>query len=74
LDRAVDSVDDVRTTGRLVEGPVVDTLVDIDAARTDLLVCGSRDYGPVARVLLGGVSGRVVRHARVPVTVVPRAR
>jgi nucleotide-binding universal stress UspA family protein len=74
LDRAVAAVDGVRATGRLADGPVVDTLVDIDAGQTDLLVCGSRDYGPVARVLLGGVSGRVVRHSRVPVTVVPRAR
>ena len=74
LDRAVAAVDGVRATGRLVDGPVVDTLVDIEADQTDVLVCGSRDYGPVARVLLGGVSGRVVRHSRVPVTVVPRAR
>ncbi len=72
LDRAVTTVDGVRATGRLVEGPV-DTLVDIDDQQTDLLVCGSRDYGPVARVLLGGVSDRVVRHSRVPVTVVPRS-
>ena len=38
----------------------------------DLLVCGSRGYGPVRRVLLGGVSSRVVRHSKVPVVVTPR--
>ncbi|MGI8888818.1 MAG: universal stress protein [Nocardioidaceae bacterium] len=59
-------------TGRLLEGPVVDALVEIGPDETDLLIIGSRGYGPVARVLLGGVSSRVVRHARVPVVVVPR--
>ncbi len=63
----------VRATGRLLDGPTVDALADLTPDETDLLVCGSRDYGPVARVLLGGVSGRVVRHSRVPVTVVPRS-
>jgi hypothetical protein len=39
----------------------------------DLLVCGSRGYGPARRVLLGGVSSRLIRRARLPVAVVPRA-
>ena len=38
----------------------------------DLLVLGSRGYGPRRAVLLGGVSGRVVRKAACPVIVVPR--
>ena len=38
----------------------------------DLLVLGSRGYGPRRAVLLGGVSGRVVRRAACPVVVVPR--
>jgi nucleotide-binding universal stress UspA family protein len=37
-----------------------------------VVVCGSRGYGPVRRVLLGGVSSRVVRHSWVPVLAVPR--
>jgi nucleotide-binding universal stress UspA family protein len=75
LDAAVASVSGhVKATGRLLDGPIVDALVEIGPDETDLLVCGSRGYGPVARVLLGGVSGRVVRHARVPTAVVPRAR
>ncbi|GMA87318.1 hypothetical protein GCM10025868_25680 [Angustibacter aerolatus] len=60
--------------GRLLDGPVVDALVEITPEQTDLLVVGSRGYGPLASVLLGGVSSRVVRNARVPVTVVPRGR
>ncbi|MBJ7521064.1 MAG: universal stress protein [Solirubrobacteraceae bacterium] len=39
----------------------------------DLLVLGSRGYGPPGSVLLGTVSRRVVAHARCPVLVVPRA-
>jgi nucleotide-binding universal stress UspA family protein len=38
----------------------------------DLLVCGSRGYGPVRRVLLGTVSSALLRQASVPVLVVPR--
>jgi len=38
----------------------------------DLLVCGSRGYGPMRAVLLGGVSRRVVAEARCPVIVLPR--
>jgi nucleotide-binding universal stress UspA family protein len=57
---------------RLLDGPVVDALADLRPGDTDLLVCGSRGYGPARRVLLGGVSARLLRHARVPVMVVPR--
>jgi nucleotide-binding universal stress UspA family protein len=38
----------------------------------DLLVIGSRGYGPLHAVLLGAVSGRVIRDAACPVIVVPR--
>ena len=41
---------------------------------TDLLVLGSRSYGPVRRVLLGSTSTRVVGAATGPVLVLPRAR
>lgn len=73
LDAAVASVDaGVTVTGRLMQGPVIEALVDIEPAEADLLLLGSRGYGPLASVLLGGVSSRVVRHARVPLGVVPR--
>ena len=39
----------------------------------DLLVCGSRGYGPVRTLLLGGVSHALVRDAACPVLVVPPA-
>jgi hypothetical protein len=36
------------------------------------MVTGSRGYGPHRAVLLGSVSGRLVREAECPVIVVPR--
>lgn len=59
-------------TGDLREGPVVDALTDLRPQDADVLVCGSRGYGPLRSVLLGGVSSRVLRQSRVPVVVVPR--
>jgi nucleotide-binding universal stress UspA family protein len=42
------------------------------AHELDLLVVGSRGYGPIRRVLLGSVSSELVRVAPCPVLVVPR--
>jgi nucleotide-binding universal stress UspA family protein len=73
LDAAVASVPGVEAVGELREGDVVDVLASIDPRDADLLVCGSRGYGPVRRILLGGVSSRLVHRAALPVIVVPRA-
>jgi nucleotide-binding universal stress UspA family protein len=61
----------VSATGRILTGNVVRVLSEID--EVDVLFCGSRGYGPARRILLGGVSSRLVRQARSPVIVVPRA-
>jgi nucleotide-binding universal stress UspA family protein len=62
---------DVHVETALVLGhPVGDLIKQSEDA--DLLVLGSRGYGPRCAVLLGGVSGRVVRRAACPVIVVPR--
>lgn len=53
-----------------VEDPA-ETLVRV-SENLDLLVCGSRGYGPLRAVLLGGVSRRVVAEAHCPVIVLPR--
>jgi nucleotide-binding universal stress UspA family protein len=52
-------------------GEPADVLVDL-SRHLDLLVCGSRAYGPLRAALLGSVSARVVAEARCPVIVVPR--
>jgi nucleotide-binding universal stress UspA family protein len=57
----------------LLQGGVVESLAALGPDDVNLLVCGSRGYGPARRVLLGGVSSRLIRRARLPVTVVPRA-
>jgi nucleotide-binding universal stress UspA family protein len=57
----------------LLEGAVVETLAGLGHDDVDFLVCGSRGYGPARSVLLGGVSAWLIRRARLPVAVVPRA-
>ena len=42
------------------------------SSQVDVLVCGSRGYGPVKTVLLGSVSQVLSRHARCPLIVLPR--
>ena len=53
------------------EGEPVDVLSD-QGVELDLLVLGSRGYGPLKRTLLGGVSSRVMDTSPCPVLVVPR--
>jgi nucleotide-binding universal stress UspA family protein len=72
-DRAVAALPDgVEATEELLEGDTVDALAALDEHEIDLLVCGSRGYGPVRRVLLGGVLRKLIRRAACPVVVVPR--
>ncbi len=74
LDQASASIaeqsEGLEVTASLLIGDVVSMLADLDDV--SLLFCGSRGYGPVRRVLLGGVSSRLVRRALSPVVVVPR--
>ena len=44
------------------------------SANLDLLVTGSRSYGPLGAVLLGAVTRRLIGAARCPMMVVPRTR
>lgn len=54
----------------LLDGDPGEQLVS-QTASLDALVVGSRGYGAVRSVLLGGVSGHVIRTARCPVVVCP---
>ena len=55
----------------VVEGDPATVLLDA-AGHSDLLVLGSRGYGPVKRVLLGSVSAELLRSSSTPVLVFPR--
>ena len=57
--------------GTLQSGKPADVLIALSET-VDILVIGSRGYGPLKAVLLGGVSGQVIRSAACPVVVVPR--
>ena len=57
----------VRLTGDAVEQIVART------SGLDLLIVGSRGFGPLHSALAGGVSGRVAREARCPVIAIPGA-
>ena len=45
---------------------------DVDWEDGDVLIVGSSELGPVARVFLGSHATKIVRHSPVPVVVVPR--
>jgi len=70
LDEAATMTKGLQVSASLLVGDVVRLLADLPDI--DLLVCGSRAYGPVRRVLLGGVSSRLMRRSVNPVLVVPR--
>jgi nucleotide-binding universal stress UspA family protein len=62
---------DLESEGTLHSGRPADVLIGLSET-VDILVIGSRGYGPLKAVLLGGVSGEVIRSAACPVVVVPR--
>lgn len=62
---------DVTVTGVRLAGDPAGLLAERSAG-VDLMLMGSRGYGPLRSVLVGGVSGQVTRTAHCPVIVVPR--
>jgi nucleotide-binding universal stress UspA family protein len=72
LDRAAAGLpDDVHAQTVFLAGDAVRQLA-AQSAGLDLLVAGSRGYGPLRAVLLGGVTGRLVRVMSCPLIIVPR--
>jgi nucleotide-binding universal stress UspA family protein len=68
-----------RRPGRSFGEPVAELLelepveaLAAESAQLGLLFAGSRGYGPARAVLLGGVTGRLVRRAACPLVIVPR--
>jgi nucleotide-binding universal stress UspA family protein len=62
---------DVKTSTKRLTGDPAELVTD-SSRQLDLLVTGSRAYGPLRSVLAGGVSGRLLRAAHCPVIIVPR--
>jgi nucleotide-binding universal stress UspA family protein len=69
--RVAELPEDVRAEPVFVAGQPARGLAELSHT-VDLLLVGSRGYGPVRAVLLGGVSHALVRDAACPVIVMPR--
>src|SRR4051794_226313 len=61
----------VEATGDVAAGLAVDELVELSAT-VDLLVVGSRGWGPVRRTVIGSTAAKLMRKAHCPVLVLPR--
>ena len=62
----------LQTTTALLDGDAAQRIVDQAGEQVDLLVMGSRNYGPLRRVLVGSTAVQVMRDAPCPVIVIPR--
>ena len=62
----------LEVTEVLGEGDPAQVLCE-QSSHLDLLVLGSRGYGPLRRVFLGGVASKVIRGASCPVLITPRS-
>jgi nucleotide-binding universal stress UspA family protein len=73
LDQAADSAPEGVNPGTvLLHGPSGHVIAEACDGVVDLLVVGSRGYGPIQRALLGSVSEELLARARHPVLVIPR--
>jgi len=61
----------VEASGDVAVGTPVDELVELSRT-VDLLVLGSRAWGPVRRTVIGSTAAKVMRRAHCPVLVLPR--
>jgi len=71
LEAAVARIDGVDAVSTLETGAPAHVLADASEG-FDLLFLGSRGYGPLHAVIVGGISGKLVREAACPVLVFPR--
>jgi nucleotide-binding universal stress UspA family protein len=68
LELGLEALDDRSAGGEVLSGRPADALA-VASAGMDLLVCGSRGYGPVRTLMLGSTSHALVRKAACPVLV-----
>jgi nucleotide-binding universal stress UspA family protein len=71
LARRLEACEGVTAEGELVVGDPAGELI-LASEGLDLLILGSRRWGPVRRLALGSTSERVIRHGACPVLVPPR--
>ena len=64
--------DELRAATVLVDGHPATEIVDEAGKGIDLLVMGSRNYGPIRRVMVGSTAIAVMRRSPCPVIVIPR--
>lgn len=62
----------LETTTALLDGDAADRLLERAGEDVDLLVLGSRNYGPLRRVVVGSTAVKVMGQAPCPVIVIPR--
>jgi nucleotide-binding universal stress UspA family protein len=73
IGEALDSIDTkLGAEARRLDGSPAEQIAAACEHGVDLLVVGSRGYGPMTRVLLGSVSRKLINEAPCPVLVVPR--
>ena len=74
--KAVKAVDErLAASGRVLSGSPGPTIAETcEEAGADLLVAGSRGYGPLLRALVGSVGTQLVHREPCPVMVVPRPK
>ncbi len=73
LNRAVKEVGDIpcEISEEIIEGDAAEAIIDVATTRaSDVIVMGSRGFGRLAGLLLGGTSQKVVAHAPCPVLIV----
>lgn len=73
LDAAIAGLDPaLNAAGEVIVDPHPAAVIADAGEDADLIVMGSRGYGPLSRVLLGGVASHVIRNAACPVIVTAR--
>jgi nucleotide-binding universal stress UspA family protein len=73
IERALAGIEGgIASDSEILTGSPAHELAEAAEGELDLLVVGSRGYGPLRRVLLGGVSFQLMRSAGCPLLAVPR--
>ena len=74
IEEATAAVHGVEAEGRSLSGVPAAALAEACEEDVDLLVAGSRGYGPLGRLFAGSVTSSLIHRAPCPVLVVPRPK